>query len=94
MSSEQLPLFGGFTFVAERDAARLTAQLGAVRDYMASHGGWRTLREIADATGYPEASISARLRDLRKVRFGAHTVDRRYLTDGLWEYRLQLRKGR
>ncbi len=33
-------------------------------------GGWRTLREVATRHGnIPEASVSARLRDLRKLGF-------------------------
>ncbi len=54
-------------------------------------GWWWTLREISQHTGDPEASISARLRDLRKARFGAHTVNRRRRGDptkGVFEYQL------
>jgi hypothetical protein len=51
-------------------------------------GGWWTLPQLAAATGYPEASISARIRDLRKPKFGGHTVERRHVSKGLWEYRL------
>jgi hypothetical protein len=55
-------------------------------------GRWYTLAAIAKALGYPEASISARLRDLRKPRFGAHTVNRRYVERGLFEYQVIERK--
>jgi DNA-binding Lrp family transcriptional regulator len=54
-------------------------------------GQWRTLAEIAEATGAPEASVSARLRDLRKRKFGGHVVARRPRGDralGLFEYQL------
>ena len=84
------PKFDGETFVAERDGDRLRCQLVDVRTLMAD-GKWRTLSEIACGCGYPDSSIpgiSARLRDLRKLKFGAHTVERRYLHNGLWEYRM------
>jgi hypothetical protein len=52
-------------------------------------GRWRTLRQISDATGSPEASVSARLRDMRKPRFGLSTVERERMgDDGLHRYRL------
>jgi hypothetical protein len=84
---EQLTAFGGPTFDAERDGSRLMRQLGLVRELMVD-SQWRTLAEIGATTGQPEASVSARLRDLRKPRFGGHTVERRYAGQGLWEYRL------
>lgn len=81
------PKFDGSTFDAALDADRLTSQLARVRQYMQSVG-WVTLHEIAQATGYPEGSISARLRDLRKARFGSHEVLRRRRSPGTFEYRV------
>jgi hypothetical protein len=69
---------------------RLTGQIQRVYACMAS-GQWRTLTQIADATGDPEASVSAQLRHLRKARFGGHTVERRHIGGGLYEYRLLVR---
>jgi len=87
----QLPLaFGGPVFDPAKDTKRLTGQLLRIFNVMAD-GTWRTLPEIAEATGDPEASISAQLRHLRKPEFGAHAVDKRRRgseTSGLWEYRL------
>jgi hypothetical protein len=77
----------GETFDRARDGKRLNAQAQAVFSYM-QHGEWRTLADIAAATGHPEASVSARLRDLRQEKFGGFTVDRRYVAAGLWQYRL------
>jgi hypothetical protein len=51
-------------------------------------GKWRTLRQIADSLRYPEASVSARVRDLRKPKFGAMDVKRQRVAGGLWEYRI------
>jgi hypothetical protein len=79
--------FDGETYDPDRDRIRLTRQWWDVWLLMRD-GHWRTLRLISDLTRHPEASVSARLRDFRKGRFGAHTVERRYLVDGLWEYRL------
>lgn len=79
--------FDGVTFDPERDHDRLARQLAAVRQVMSDHE-WHTLFGLALITGYPEASISARLRDLRKARHGSNTVERHYVGSGLWEYRL------
>jgi len=80
--------FDGETFDAERDGSRLKHQLEAVRTLMLD-GEWRTLSEISKLTkDYPEASVSARLRDLRKAKFGGFTVDREYVEKGLWRYRV------
>lgn len=79
--------FDGNTYDHERDCARLSKQLLAVINVM-KDGRWRTLPELAHATESPEASVSARLRDLRKPRFGGHTVERQYVRKGLFQYRL------
>jgi predicted transcriptional regulator len=50
-------------------------QLIAVLDVM-NPGEFRTLREIEKLTGHPQASVSARLRDLRKPEHG-YVVNRR-----------------
>ena len=80
------PRFDGPAYNPARDHARLGAQLtrifALVRD-----GRWRTLAAIAAATGDPEASVSAQLRHLRKLRFGGHTVERRRVGGG-YEYRV------
>lgn len=80
--------FGGATYDEERDGDRLRKQLGRVRRLM-SDGNWRTLDQIAAHTGDPPASVSARLRDFRKGKFGGHTVHRRYDGAGLWSYRVE-----
>ncbi len=82
------PDFDGETYERDRDKERLTMQLGRVRDLMLD-GTWRTLAEISKSADAPESSVSARLRDLRKVKFGSFIVERRYLADGLWEYQVR-----
>lgn len=80
--------FDGKTFDAERDKPRLNAQLAEVRSFMMNNPGYHTLDEIAAKTKHPTASISARLRDLRKSRFGGYLVLRRRRSKGLYEYQL------
>jgi hypothetical protein len=73
------------------DHPRIARQHEVIRDYMLAIG-WAKLSSIADALGYPEASISAQLRHLRKPRFGGFQVDKR--RDGnAWEYRVRRAKG-
>lgn len=81
--------FGGETYDPARDYDRLKKQLNRVFHLM-QDGKWRTLSGIRTQTGGldSEAAISARLRDFRKKKFGGHTVDRQYIGDGLFSYRL------
>lgn len=81
------PYFEGPTDESSRPQ-RLSRQLSDIRDLMLD-GQWRSLAEIATATGHPEASISAQLRHLRKPRFGAYTVSRRHVEHGLYQYRVE-----
>lgn len=79
--------FDGKTYNAERDKDRLKTQLFNVWRLM-KDSRWRTLEQIAAKVGCPEASVSARLRDFRKSKFGSHTVERMYVHRGLFKYRL------
>jgi hypothetical protein len=79
--------FNGSDYVAARDDVRLTGQLLRIWNVV-SDAQWRTLPEISAATGDPEASISAQLRHLRKERFGAHTVEKIHMGNGLYRYRV------
>jgi hypothetical protein len=82
-----IPQFDGATFQPERDGERLTRQLDRVKELMLD-GQWRSLPQIAALVGGSEAGVSARLRDLRKPRNGAYTVNRRHVEDGLHEYQV------
>lgn len=81
------PYRDGQTYNHARDGQRLAAQhqrvLAALRN-----GSWWTLASLSEQTGDPEASVSARLRDLRKPRFGSYLIEREYVRRGLWRYRL------
>lgn len=84
------PHFNGPAYRAADDHSRLTKQHERIRDLMRD-AAWRTLAEIAATTGDHEASISAQLRHLRKVRFGSWVVEKRRRgaeSRGLYEYRL------
>lgn len=83
------PNFQGADYVPEKDKVRLTGQIHRVFDCM-KDGRWRTFYEIEAITKDPQASISAQLRNLRKDRFGRHTVNKRRTTKngGTYEYQL------
>lgn len=84
----QLSDHDGATYTPALDRARLNAQTQRVFDVVID-GKWRTLAEIATITHDPEASVSARLRDLRKQKFGGFVVHRRRRgieERGLFEY--------
>lgn len=53
-------------------------------------GAWWTLADISKATKQPIQSVSARLRDLRKLKYGKYTVRReRTSKKGLYVYKLE-----
>lgn len=89
--------FDGSTYEPKLDKVRLTRQMKVIFRIMLDNK-WHTLSGLSQQTGFSEASISARIRDLRKPRFGLHTVDRTrllklndqhyYDPTGRFEYRL------
>ena len=80
----------GPAYSKEKDGKRIAKQIDAIKDYMLSVG-WKTLAEIEEALGYPQASISAQLRHLRKERFGSYQVDKQRTKPkgGTWMYRVR-----
>jgi hypothetical protein len=84
-----IPHRGGNTYDHEQDGARLGQQQSDVWNVMRT-GDWYSLYALAERTGHPPQSISARLRDFRKQRFGSHTVHRKRagLYRGTFVYRL------
>lgn len=79
--------FDGETYSPPEDRERLSTLLARVRAIVMSEPSWHTLASLARRTGGSEAGVSARLRDLRKPRFGSHRIERRRVKGGLWEYR-------
>ena len=62
------------------DSRQYESQLAAIRKLMRRavlRGAWLTLSEIAKATEFGEASISAQLRRLRKKEHGGYRVEKR-----------------
>ena len=82
------------TLVYSLDGERLSTQMQHVRGVMLASTGWLTLREIEDTLGYPQASISARLRDLRKEGFDVQRRRRGNPKLGYFEYRCVRREAR
>lgn len=68
--------------------SRIARQREVIWKFM-RHGHQLTLAELEKLSGYPQASISARIRDFRKPEFGGHTIDREYLGGGVYGYRLE-----
>lgn len=84
--------FDGPTYEPALDRDRLGRQLKKVLYEMAK-GEWLTLAELEARIWEPQASISARLRDLRKPRNGGYTIERRRRGEaarGIFEYRMVL----
>jgi len=85
----QLYNFDGVTYDPRLDQVRLSTQLVGVRNIMLD-GRWHTITELMNLVGGTATGISARIRDLRKARFGRHLVEGRRVAgrNGLWEYRI------
>ena len=78
--------FDGETY-NKLDSERLTTLFERVFETMKS-GRWYTLKGLSQLTGGSEASISARIRDFRKPKFGGYEVERKREDGGLHYYRL------
>lgn len=84
----------GPAFERPIDRDRILKQHEVIRDWMLKRI-WATLAEIESALGYPQASVSAQLRHLRKKQFGGYLVEKRrriergFIT-GTWEYRVMI----
>jgi hypothetical protein len=76
----------GETFDRARDLDRLDNAMGRIYTHMKDRG-WYTLAELAEAGDCSEAGAAARVRDLRKKKFGGFIVDHMNCGGGLWKYR-------
>jgi hypothetical protein len=83
----QPSLFDGPDLDRDLDDPRLTSQLAVIYRLLKS-GRWWKLHELAAVSGASEAGASARIRDLRKPKFGNHQIARRRISGGLYEYRM------
>jgi hypothetical protein len=91
-------MFDGTTYIRSLDKDRLSTALQRVFyvgvDCSAIPDKWYTLHDFQwtikciFGEHYSEAGISARLRDVRKPKFGSHAMESRRRDGGLWEYRI------
>lgn len=80
--------FDGSSYEPGEDFERLTSQLEKVRDLMLD-GHWRSPQEIVGILHCgSDSAITARLRDLRKKRFGGFEVECMRVNKGLFRYRV------
>jgi transcription initiation factor IIE alpha subunit len=87
-SHEVVVRFNGSDY-APVDNPRLAGQALDIFQLM-QDGEERSLSEIEELTGYPQASISAQLRHLRKPRHGSHKVTKTNYGNGLFKYKLEV----
>lgn len=66
-------------YIPTIDRSLRSRQITAVYNLMRDHK-WRTLEDISDTLQQPIQSVSARLRDLRKAKFGGYVVEREVYT--------------
>jgi hypothetical protein len=90
----------GPAYRSDLDAKRLSTQQDRLRVFMLQNSAcnrWLTLAEIRSGlesrwiAKFPEASISAQLRHLRKIAFGSHRLEKRRRGSapaGVYEYLL------
>lgn len=71
----------------DRDEPRLTNQRELILAYIKQHRDFSVL-EISEALGFPENSVSAQVRHLRKKEFGDHCIPIRHVGGGLYRYYL------
>ena len=92
-----VPDFDGHHYEPKKDRYRLSGQIEKIFKFIQKHSTdlfgmekWMTVGEISVYTEFPEASISAQLRNLRKEKFGGHNIQGRYRQfTRIFEYRLE-----
>lgn len=77
---------------------KFDSQIAVLLHALQADREWRTLAQLAGVTGISESSLSAQLRNLRKVKHGGHVVEKRRLNGGnglyrVYEYRLGVYGG-
>jgi hypothetical protein len=84
--------FGGDQYHDE-DEQKLRRNTDAIRELLVGHPGqWFSVAEIRRACKLsPDTEVTARLRDLRKPRWGAWAIDCERQRDGVYRYRLRVR---
>lgn len=75
-------LFPGPGITSDKDESRILTHNEIIWELMLGGGFW-TLREVEQITGFPQASISAAFRSFRNPKFGGHNIDREHEGGGL-----------
>lgn len=87
--STKTPRFDGRTYDHKRDHTRLRTALEAVHDCLRDGQRW-TVYELRDGvrlrTGKNHEAITARIRDLRKLKFGGHDIRKTHTGHGVYAY--------
>lgn len=63
--------------VDRQSAVALCDRLLLLREFQRTPNVWIPLPELARRTGVPQYSITARVRDLRKLKFGGYVIPNR-----------------
>jgi hypothetical protein len=93
-SSDSTPTFRGAAYAPNLDKARLTLQIERIRGWALARD-WFTLREarvdlerLYAPTIFPESSLSAQLRNLKKFPLSYRLLKRRRARGPVWEYKV------
>ena len=85
--------FAGAVYDKGQDKARLEKQMDAIRDFMLGTGIYWTMQELESqlttkyGIPFPQNSIQAQIRNLKKPENGSYTPDKRRRNGtNLWEY--------
>jgi hypothetical protein len=99
-SSDSTPAFRGAAYAPRLDKARLTLQIERIRAWALARD-WFTLREarvdlerLYAPAVFPESSVSAQLRNLKKIPISYRLLKRRRAGvhgpgSGIWEYKVR-----
>lgn len=74
------------------DGEKLTG-LGQRVEWLMKDGRWRTMRHLSMVVGGTEEDVKARLLSLKEGRFGGHTILRKHISGGVFEYRMVIGGG-
>ena len=87
--------FSGSDYRPALDEKRLRHQIDCIRTFMLAQTAWLTLEEIVRGlrkdypmTGFPENSVQAQLRNLRKEGLKVEKRRRGHLSSGLYEWKV------
>lgn len=83
--SQMTSLFDGHNEQEASQDTRLVSQLERVYRLMCNGTGW-TLEDLSLAANAPTSSVSSRIRDLRKPRFGGNIIQRVHEHGGIYTY--------